>query len=163
MTRSDAACLTIQTHEYQNGRGVCAGEERQTFLGHSALRSAPSRSLPVTPAGGCAPLGYHAARTRTLAPAPSERAGPSKDRGQDGAARRAPCLACLRVILSPSQDSPAPQPRGDAQAKMCFIFLMRRSGSPGRVLSICRGLLDPSTTDAKALRASAGWRAKERV
>jgi hypothetical protein len=39
---------------------------------------------------------------------------------------------------------------------MCFILPNRRSGSPGSAYSIDRGLLDTSTTDAKALRASAG-------
>ena len=66
-----------------------------------------------------------------------------KDLGRDGAVRRAPRLACLRVILLPSQYSPALQLRGDAEAKMCFM-LLRRSGSLGSAPSIYRGPLDTS-------------------
>ena len=39
---------------------------------------------------------------------------------------------------------------------MCFILPSRRSGSPGIAHRICRGSLDTSTTDVKALRAAAG-------
>jgi|RhiMetdeSRZDD1v2_1073273.scaffolds.fasta_scaffold59443_3 hypothetical protein len=84
-----------------------------------------------------------------------------KDRG--GAARRAPHLACPRGILPPNQCSLAPQLRGDAEAKMCFIFLCVEAEALEAHQAFVRGLLDSSTTDAKALRASAGWRAKERV
>ena len=59
-------------------------------------------------------------------------------------------------LLPPSYCSPAHLPRGDAEAKMCFILPNRCSGSPGSAYSIDRGLLDTSTTDTKTLRASAG-------
>ncbi len=48
-----------------------------------------------------------------------------EDGGWDGAARRAPRLACPRVILPPSHCSPVQPPRGDAEAKMCFILPIR--------------------------------------
>jgi hypothetical protein len=48
-----------------------------------------------------------------------------------------PCLACLPVFILPlSYCSPAHLPRGDAEAKMCFILPSRRSGSPGSAYSL---------------------------
>ena len=114
----------------------------------------PPNARQVTAAGGCAPLGCHAGRTH-VGTSTFRASQARKDLGRDGAVRRAPRLACLRVILLPSQYSPALQLRGDAEAKMCFM-LLRRSGSLGSAPSIYRGPLDTSTTDAKALRASAG-------
>ena len=95
----------------------------QTFLCHSALGSASSRSPPVTPAVGYAPLGCHAGRACTLGTSAFRTRRARKDRGRDGAGRRAPRPACLWVILSPSQCAPAPQPRGDAEAKCALFFL----------------------------------------
>jgi hypothetical protein len=86
-----------------------------------------------------------------------------KDRGRDGAVRRAPRLACLRGILPPSLCSLAPQPRVTQRQTCALFFLICRRGSSGIVPSMCRELLDTSTPDVKALRASAGWRAKARV
>ena len=112
---------------------------------------------------GWVTLGCHAGRTRTLAPAPSERARPGKTR-----AGTVPCGA-LRVRLAcglSCRPAKAHRPHSrevTLRQKCALFFLIRRSGSPGSAPSICRGLLHTSTTDTQALRASAGWRAKARV
>ena len=93
----------------------------------------------------------------------SERAGP----GKTGTGME-PC-STLRVWLAhraSCHPANARWPRNcevTQRQKCALFFTIRRSGSSGSALSIYRGPLDTSTIDAKALRASAGWRAKARV
>jgi hypothetical protein len=123
MTRSDAACLTPQTHAYQNGRGIRAGEEVHTFLCHSALGSASFRSPPVTAAGGYTPLEWSRGQDTHAGKACSERAGPGKmGTGME------PCSA-LRVWLAhraSCHPAHARWPRNGAvtQRQKCALFFL---------------------------------------